>query len=124
MRRVTSKGNEAKSKMKISYAHAEIQTQVVVICGLTCYQLDHRGNKDNNYIFVVLLIHTLVHPVIKYWSYPQAGQEFSSCGCSGDKSDFSLRRAPKQRKVVLQKMNLRLPHILPQNAGSPARLAF
>ena len=25
------------------YGHAEIQTRVVVICGPTCYQLDHRG---------------------------------------------------------------------------------
>ena len=31
MGQATSKGNEAKSKMKISYAHAEIQMQVVVI---------------------------------------------------------------------------------------------
>jgi len=45
--------------MKISYAQAKIQTQVVVICGPTCYQLDHKGDKDNNYVFVVLLIHTL-----------------------------------------------------------------
>jgi len=56
---VTSKGNEAKSNMKISYDHAKIWTEVVVICGPTCYQLDHGGNKDNNYMFVVLLIHTL-----------------------------------------------------------------
>jgi len=59
MGRVTSKGNEVKSKMKISYAHAEIQTRVVVICGPMTYQLDHKGHKDNNYVFVVLLIHTL-----------------------------------------------------------------
>jgi len=58
--RVTSKGNEAKSKMKISYAHAEIQTQVVMIWDLTSYQLDYyEGDKDNNYVFVILLIHTL-----------------------------------------------------------------
>jgi len=57
--RVTNKGNEAKSKMKISYAHADIQTQVVVICGPMCFQLDHEGDKDNNYVFVVLLILTI-----------------------------------------------------------------
>jgi len=61
--RATFKNNEATSKMKLpsgfSYAHAKIRTQVVVICGPTHYQLDHRGNKDNNYVFVVLLIHTL-----------------------------------------------------------------
>jgi len=55
---MTSKGNEAKSKMKISYAHAEIWTQVVMICDPMSYQLDHEGDKDNNYVFVVLLIHT------------------------------------------------------------------
>ena len=59
MGRVTSKGNEVKSKIKISYAHAKILIQVVVICGPTCYQLDHEGDKDNNYVFVVLLIHIL-----------------------------------------------------------------
>ena len=30
-----------KDETPIRYAHAEIQTQVVVICGPTCYQLDH-----------------------------------------------------------------------------------
>jgi len=59
MGRVTSKRNEAKSKMKISYAHSETRTQVVVICGPMPYQLQHWGNKDNNYVFVVLLIHSL-----------------------------------------------------------------
>jgi len=44
--------------MKISYAHAEIRTQVVVICGPTPYKIDHEGDKDNNYVLVVLLIHT------------------------------------------------------------------
>ena len=58
MGRVISNGNEAKSKMKISYDHAKIWTEVVVICGPTCYQLDHGGNKDNNYVFVILLVHT------------------------------------------------------------------
>ena len=57
MGQVTSKSNEA--KMKISYAHAEIRTQVIVICGPMPYQLDYRGNKDNNYVFVILLSHTL-----------------------------------------------------------------
>jgi len=56
---VASKGNQAKSKLKISYAYAEIRTQVVVICDPMRYQLDHEGNRDNNYVFVVLLIHTL-----------------------------------------------------------------
>ena len=40
---MTYKVIEAKSKMKISYAHAKIQTRVVVICGPTRYQLDHGG---------------------------------------------------------------------------------
>ena len=39
--------------------NAEIRTQVVVIRGPMPYQLDHKGKKDNNYVFVVLLIHTL-----------------------------------------------------------------
>jgi len=50
MGQVTITGNEAKSK---------IWTQVVVICGPTHYQLDHKGDKDNNYVIVVLLIHNL-----------------------------------------------------------------
>ena len=56
---VISKGNEAKSKMKISYARVMIRTRVVVICSPMLYQLDHKGDEDNNYMFVVLLIHTL-----------------------------------------------------------------
>ena len=56
---VTYKGSEAKSKVKISYAHFEIRIQVVMICGPTHYQLDHEGNQDNDYVFVLLLIHTL-----------------------------------------------------------------
>ena len=48
MVRETFKGNEAKSKMKhFRYAHAEIRTQVVVICGKTRYQLDHGGALSN-----------------------------------------------------------------------------
>ena len=43
MGQVTYKGNEVKSKMKISYAHAEIWTQVVVICDPTRCQLDQGG---------------------------------------------------------------------------------
>ena len=39
--------------------NAEIRTQVVVIRGPMPYQLDHKGEKDKNYVFVVLLIHTL-----------------------------------------------------------------
>jgi len=35
---------------------------------------------------------------------------------------FRLRRAPKQRKIILRKTVLRLTCILPQNADSPARL--
>jgi len=50
MGRMTYKGNEAKSKMKISYAQTESPTR---------YQLEHKCDKDNNYIFVVLLINTL-----------------------------------------------------------------
>ena len=30
-------------KQSLAYAHAEIWTQVVVICGPTCYQLDNGG---------------------------------------------------------------------------------
>ena len=56
---VVSKGNEAKSKMKISYARVMIRTRVVVICSPMRYQLDHKGDEDNNDVFVVLLIHTL-----------------------------------------------------------------
>jgi len=52
--------SKVKYETPFSYAHAEIWSQVVVICGPTHYQLDHGiGNKDNNYVFVVLLIHTL-----------------------------------------------------------------
>ena len=45
MGRATSKGNEAKSKDEtfFKYGHAEIRTQMVVICGPTRYQLDHGG---------------------------------------------------------------------------------
>ena len=45
MGRTTSKGNEAKVKDEtpFRYAHAEIQTRVVVICDPTRYQLDHGG---------------------------------------------------------------------------------
>jgi len=50
MGQVTYKGNEAKSKMKISYAHTEILTQMVVICSPMHYPLDQRGNI---YMFVV-----------------------------------------------------------------------
>ena len=39
--RATSKGNET----PLGYAHAEIRTQVVVICGPTRYQLDHGGDQ-------------------------------------------------------------------------------
>jgi len=59
MGRVTSKGNEAKLKMKISYTQAEIRIKVVLIYCPMRYQLDDEGDKDNNYVFVVLLIHTL-----------------------------------------------------------------
>ena len=38
---------------------AEIRTQLVPICGPMPYQLDQGDSKDNNYVFVVLLIHTL-----------------------------------------------------------------
>ena len=31
------------------YAHAEIQTQVVVVCGPTHYQLDHGGTPCKQY---------------------------------------------------------------------------
>ena len=89
MGQVTYKGNDAKSKTKISYAYTEIQTQVVVICNPTYYQLDHRGNQDNN---CMLYPHSntiqvynnqqfIVHPVINYWSCPQSDQEFSFCCC-------------------------------------------
>ncbi|KAK2164235.1 hypothetical protein LSH36_67g02053 [Paralvinella palmiformis] len=53
--RATSKGNEAKSKMRppSRYAHAEIRTHVIVISDPTRYQLDHGGaplqlNKNKN----------------------------------------------------------------------------
>jgi len=58
MGRATSKGNEAKSKMKqltFRYAHAEIRTRVVVICGPTPYRkttevpygnLEYEANKE------------------------------------------------------------------------------
>jgi len=52
MEQVTSKGNEVKDETTVRYAHAEIRTQVVVICGPTRYQLDHGGAniwyKENN----------------------------------------------------------------------------
>jgi len=51
--------NEARSKMKMSYAHTEIRTRAIVIWSPARYQLDHENDKDNNYVFVVLLIHTL-----------------------------------------------------------------
>ena len=61
MGRVTSKGNEAKSKMKqpSDMAHAEIRTHVVVTCGPMLYQLDHGGGQTNG-IFQVNTVH-------KYW---------------------------------------------------------
>ena len=37
---------------------------------------------------------------------------------------FPSRRAPKQAKMILWKMNFRRQRILPQNAGSPAALTF
>ena len=44
MGRLIPQANEAKSKMKhFRYAHAEIRTQMVVMCGTTRYQLDHGG---------------------------------------------------------------------------------
>ena len=45
MGQATFKGNESKVKDEtpLRYAHAKIQTQVVVICGPMCYQLDHGG---------------------------------------------------------------------------------
>ena len=75
MEQVTTKGNEAKPKMKISYAHTEIRTQVVVICGPMPYQLDHGGNKElfcvcgfidpqSNTIQVYNNQQFIVHPVI------------------------------------------------------------
>ena len=35
--------SEVKDETPFKYAHAEIRTRVVVICGPTCYQLDHGG---------------------------------------------------------------------------------
>ena len=83
--------------MKISYAQAEIRTYIggSVTCGPMRYQLDQEGNKDNNDVFfgfidpysntIQLPVYNnrqlLVHPVINYWSCPESGQEFSSCGC-------------------------------------------
>jgi len=43
MGRATSKGNET----RFSYTHAEIRTQVGVICDLTCYQLDNGGARTS-----------------------------------------------------------------------------
>jgi len=43
MGQATSKGNEVKDETPFRYAHAEIQTKVVVICGPTRYQLHHTG---------------------------------------------------------------------------------
>ena len=42
MGRATSNGNEdeVKDEIPFRYAHAEIQTPVVVMCGPTRYQLD------------------------------------------------------------------------------------
>ena len=36
--------NEVKDETPFRYAHTEIRTQVVVICGPTRYQLDHGGS--------------------------------------------------------------------------------
>jgi len=47
MGRATSKGNEVKDEIPFRYAHAEIQTRVVVICDPTRYQLDHAGPVGN-----------------------------------------------------------------------------
>ena len=49
MGRATSKGNEAKLKMKhpSDMPHAEIRTQVVVICGPTRYQLERLTMKSS-----------------------------------------------------------------------------
>ena len=44
MGQATSEGNEViKDETPFRYAHAEIWTQVVVICDTTRYQLDHTG---------------------------------------------------------------------------------
>ena len=44
MGRATSRGNEAKSKIKhFIYAHGEIRTQLVVICDPTRNQLENGG---------------------------------------------------------------------------------
>jgi len=43
MGRATSEGNEVKDETPFRYAHAEIRTRVVVICGPTRNQLDHGG---------------------------------------------------------------------------------
>ena len=48
MGRATSKDNEVKDETPFRYANTEIQTQVVVICDPTCYQLDHGGALQTN----------------------------------------------------------------------------
>jgi len=65
---------------------------------------------------VILLIQTntkqvynnqqfIVHPVINYWSCPQSGQEFSSCGCSGDKGSPLLFKYKIKHKIATKDSN-------------------
>ena len=56
-----------KDETPFRYAHAEIRTQVVVICGPTRYQLDHggalirrRGEKSSDY-WIITLTNSLCH---------------------------------------------------------------
>jgi len=61
---IQKKWSEVKDETPIRYAHAEIQTQVVVIWDPMRYQLDHGGDpicigencpSDNQYIAVLLM---------------------------------------------------------------------
>jgi len=47
----------------------------------------------------------IVHPVINYWSCPQSGQEFSSCGCWGHKGSPMLFIYKIKHKIANKNSN-------------------
>jgi len=54
--------SEVKDETPIRYAHSEIRTRMVIICGPTCYQLDHGGA-----LSLVEILNYIEHRVMTYW---------------------------------------------------------
>ena len=97
------------------YTHAEIRTQVVVICGTTCYQLDCGGNLRCIWILskrirYVLFLNSLRRENIKldWLNVVQKKQPIKACYTfPTSKVSHSLRECGQNiRKILLSSFDL------------------